>query len=138
MNLEKFKEQHVQILRHVDDLRRLSRGGISDNAPGLAGGVVAMSSLIKLHLAAEELALYPALQRSGNSELAQLGARFQSDMRPIAAAFDAFARRWNTAQAIRADADGFRRAANETLRCLWERMRLENRDFYPKVETTRA
>lgn len=135
MNIDKLKQQHVEILRHVDDLRRLSRAGVADNAQGIAGGVVAMSSLIKLHLAAEELALYPALQRSGNPMLAQLGARFQSDMRPIAAAFDAFARRWNTAQSIRADVDGFRRAANETLRCLWERMRLENRDFYPKVQT---
>lgn len=134
MNIDKLMGQHVEILRQLDDLRRLSRAGIADNAQKLASGVIAMSSLIKLHLAAEERALYPALQRSGTPVLAQLGKRFQADMGPIATAFETFARSWNTPQRIRDDAEGFRRAANDTLRCLWERMRLENRDFYPQVQ----
>ncbi len=134
MNIDKLMGQHVAILHHVDDLRRLSRAGIADNAQKLASGVIAMTSLIKLHLAAEERALYPALQRSGTPALAQLGTRFQTDMGPIVKAFEVFARNWNTAQRIRDDAEGFRRAANDTMRCLWERVRLEDRDFYPQVQ----
>lgn len=137
MNIDKFMSQHVEILRQVDELRRLSRAGVAENAQAIASGVVAMSSLIKLHLATEERALYPALQRSADAALAQLGTRFQADMGPIAVAFESFARRWNTALNVRSDAEGFRRAANETLRCLWERVRLENRDFYPQVQAAK-
>lgn len=135
MDIVKYKQQHVDIHHRIDELRQLCKAGVTENAPAIAGAVVAMSSLIKLHLAAEERALYPALQRSGNAAMAQLGARFQTDMGPIAAAFDAFARRWNTAQRIRDEGEAFRAAANETMRCLWERVRLEDRDFYPKVES---
>lgn len=138
MNIDKLMNDHAEILRQVDSLRSLSRKGIAENATGLAKGVVGMSSLIKLHLAAEERALYPALKRSGDAALAQLGTRFQTDMGPIAVAFGAFAQHWNTAQSIRSDAEGFRRAANETLRCLFERVRLENRDFYPVVQAAQV
>jgi len=138
MNIDKFEQQHLAILRHIDNLRRLSRVGVDENARAIVGEVVAMSSIIKLHLAAEDRALYPALQRSGDAALASLGTRFQTGMAPIVEAFTAFAGRWNTEQRVRADAAGFRAAANETLRCLWERMRDEDRNFYPRVKAAAA
>ena len=47
------------------------------NAAEIAQRIVAMSSTIKLHLAVEDQALYPALQRSGNASLARLGRQYQ-------------------------------------------------------------
>jgi hypothetical protein len=138
MNIDKFEQQHLEILRHIDTLRRYSRIGVSENAKAIAQEVIAMSSVIKLHLAAEDRALYPALKRSGDAMLASLGERFQTGMGPIAEAFTAFAGRWNTEQRVRADAEGFRQAANETLRCLWERMRDEDRNFYARIKAAAA
>jgi hypothetical protein len=134
MNIDKFKHQHTDILRRIATLRDLAHAGVAQNAAAIAEGIVAMSAVIKLHLAVEDQALYPALQRGGDETLARLGQRFQSDMGPIATAFDAFARCWNTAQRLRADEAGFRAAANDVLRRVHERMRREDREFYPRVE----
>ncbi len=98
MNIDKFKHQHLDILRSIDLLRQLTHAGVERNAAEIAQRIVAMSSTIKLHLAVEDQALYPALQRSGNASLARMGRQYQSDMGPIASAYDAFARRWNTAE----------------------------------------
>ena len=103
MNIDKFKHQHLDILRSIDLLRQLTHDGVERNAAEIAQRIVAMSSTIKLHLAVEDQALYPALQRSGNASLARMGRQYQSDMGPIASAYDAFARRWNTAESLRTD-----------------------------------
>ena len=72
MNIDKFKHQHLDILRSIDLLRQLTHAGVERNAAEIAQRIVAMSSTIKLHLAVEDQALYPALQRSGNASLARL------------------------------------------------------------------
>jgi hypothetical protein len=64
----------------------------------------------------EDQVLYLALQADRQSDLARLARHYQSDMVPIAAAYDAFARRWNTSQRVREDAQGFRDDANLVLR----------------------
>jgi len=138
MNIDKFKHQHVDILGNIAALRRLAQAGVAHNATEIARLIVSMSSTIKLHLAVEDQALYPALQRGDDAALARLGQRFQVEMGPIAAAFDQFARRWNTAQRLREDEAGFRAAANDVLRRVHERMRHEDRDFYPRVEAQHA
>ena len=93
-----------------------------------------MSSTIKLHLAVEDQALYPALQRGDNPELARMGQQYQTDMGPIAQAYEAFARRWNRADSVLHDEQAFRDDANRVLRMVHERMQRENRDFYPRIE----
>ena len=138
MNIDKFKHQHADIMSNISALRRLAQAGVAQNAADIARLIVSMSSTIKLHLAVEDQALYPALQRGDDAELARLGQRFQVEMGPIAAAFDQFARRWNTAQRLREDEAAFRAAANDVLRRVHERMRHEDRDFYPRVEAQHA
>lgn len=134
MNIEKYKQTHVDILRRIDALRSLTHAGVALNADALAKGIVDISSVIKLHLSAEDQALYPALSRSGDARLAQLSQRFQTEMGPIAERFNAFAKQWNTAARLRADEAGFRAAANDVLRRVYERMKQEDRDFYPQIE----
>jgi len=138
MNLDRFKHQHVDILQSIATLRRLSHAGVEDNATEIARQIVAMSSTIKLHLAAEDQALYPALQSEGDPALARMGLQYQQEMASIARDYDQFARRWNTAAGVRADGTGFRAEANVVLRRVHERMQRENRDFYPRIEAQEA
>ncbi len=138
MNIDRFKHEHQDILAQIDALRTLSHAGPAQHASAIAQGIVAISSTIRLHLAVEDRMLYPALQSSGDAELARLGARFQHEMGEIAGAFMAFARRWNTAERVAADPGGFRAEANVALRSVYERMRREDRDFYPRVEAGQA
>lgn len=134
MNIDHFKHDHLRILDSISDLRRLSHRGIEENAPDIARAVVAMSSVIKLHLSAEDRMLYPALQASGNERLALLGQQFQQEMESIAASFAGFVRRWNTPARVRTDPEGFRSDANQILKSVHARMQRENRDFYPLIE----
>ncbi len=134
MNIDRFKHEHEDILAQIDALRALSHAGPAQHAAAIAQGVVAMSSTIRLHLAVEDRLLYPALQCSGDAELARLGTRFQHEMGEIAGGYMAFARRWNTRERVAADPEGFRAEANVALRSVYERMRREDRDFYPRIE----
>ncbi|MBX9834941.1 MAG: hemerythrin domain-containing protein [Burkholderiaceae bacterium] len=134
MNIDRFKHEHVDILESIATLRRLTQAGVVGNAVQIAKSVVAMSSLIKLHLAVEDRVLYPALQHGPDAALARMGQRFQQEMGAIASAYMAFARRWNTPEAVRGDEAGFKADANAVLRQVYERMQRENRDFYPRIE----
>lgn len=134
MNIDKFKHQHADIMSNISALRRLAQAGVAQNADDIARLIVSMSSTIKLHLAVEDQALYPALQRGDNPELARMGQQYKTDMGPIAQAYEAFARRWNRADSVLHDEQAFRDDANRVLRMVHERMQSENRDFYPRIE----
>lgn len=133
MDMDRFKRQHHDILAHIAALRDLAHAGVARNAEDIARRIVAMSSLIKLHLAVEDQALYPALQRSRDRRLADMGRQYQQEMASIAAAYGAFAARWNTPRRLALHEEGFRRDANTVLRQVFERMRREDMAFYPRI-----
>ena len=134
MNLDKFKHQHTDILRSIATLRALAHAGVEANASAIAHGIVAMSGTIKLHLAVEDRALYPALQRGTDVDLARMGQRYQQEMGSIARAYEGFSRRWNRPESVRRAERDFRDDANRVLRMVHERMQRENREFYPRIE----
>lgn len=134
MNIDKFKQQHVEILSCISTLRRLSQGGVVNNASEIAQQIIKMSSIIKMHLTIEDKALYPALARSHDAEMVSKGRHFQLEMGTIAQSYEKFAFKWNTAQKLQNDEEGFKSDANVVLRNLHARMVRENTDLYPKVE----
>ena len=136
MNIERFKQQHRDILTRIDTLRTLTHAGISENAGEIATAIVSLSRIITQHLAIEDRILYPMLQTSQNSALAEMGKRYQEEMTHIANPFIAFARQWNTAAALKNDPEGFRSNANTVLKRVYDRMRKEDTEFYPTIETS--
>jgi hemerythrin-like domain-containing protein len=134
MNIENFKRDHLTVMGKVDDLRRLVQAGIGDNAETIAGIVVSMNHTIKLHLAAEDRVLYPAFTRSRNAAAIQVAKKFQVEMGSIAAAYNDFSLNWNTSSKVKADPEGFRKAANQVYKALHDRIRRENRHLYPLAE----
>lgn len=133
MNIDKFKHDHVAILSGIQRLRDLTRVGVSASEE-IATSLVKFSTTIRLHLAAEDKYLYPTLEKTQDPQLVALSRRFENEMADIAHRFMAFARNWNLGSKIEADFDGFRRAANLTLKPVWDRMQQENREFYPRIE----
>ncbi|PJC99560.1 hemerythrin [Janthinobacterium sp. BJB1] len=134
MNIDKFKQQHLAILAAIDDLRQLARAGVASQAAAIAEQIVAMSGLIKLHLAVEQRYLYPAAQACGVATVASLGRRYESEMDGIAGAYLDFAGRWNTPVRLEAEPDAFRSEANTVLHALYQRMRREDHELYPAME----
>lgn len=134
MNIDKFKHQHEKIYDCINSLRHHAAAGIAENARAIASSIVSMSSLVKLHLAVEDTVLYPALKNSGSSTISRKGEQFQSEMKTIADKYQEFARRWNTAENVAHNPEGFRADANRVLKVLHERIRREDREFYPEIE----
>ncbi|OIQ77544.1 hypothetical protein GALL_407600 [mine drainage metagenome] len=135
MNIDKFKRQHVEIIECIAALRQASRAGVIENADEIARLVIAMSSIIKLHLVVEDQILYPALRTGNNAILARMGKKFQDEMGSIASAYMVFAGRWNQAVKVANDPQGFRSDANSVLKMVHARMQKENTTFYPAIET---
>ena len=134
MNIDKFKQEHVAILSAIDQLRELARSGVAMQSQAIAAQIVAMSGLIKLHLAVEQRYLYPAVQASGVAKVARLGLQYENEMQGIAGDYLAFAGRWNTAARLAQEPDAFRSEANTVLHALYQRMRREDTELYPAVE----
>ena len=134
MNIDKFKQEHVAILSAIDQLRALARSGVAQQSQAIAEQIVAMSGLIKLHLAVEQRFLYPAVQACGVARVARLGHQYETEMQGIAGDYLAFAGRWNTAARLAQEPDAFRSEANTVLHALYQRMRREDTELYPAVE----
>eukprot|EP01133_Synstelium_polycarpum_P021111 gene21111-25364_t len=135
MNIDKFKQQHLAILAAIDALRRLARGGVAAQAQAIAAQIIAMSGVIKLHLAVEQRYLYPAAQACGVARVARLGREYENEMHGIAGAYFDFAGRWNTPVRLAAEPEAFRSEANTVLHALYQRMRREDHDLYPAIES---
>lgn len=134
MNIERFKQQHRDILTKINELRVLSRAGTTENATAIAAGVKALGQLVTRHLAIEDRILYPMVQNSADSGLAEMSRRYQEEMGHIATPFIAFTRQYGNAAAVSNDPEGFRAGANTVLRRVYERMQQEDREFYPAIE----
>jgi len=136
MNIQRFKDDHAAIMTSVTHLRELVKSGIEQNAAAIAQAIVAMSSAIKLHLAAEDRALYPALAQSSDPQVAQVGQKFKDEMGGLATAYLEFSRRWNTQHSVASNPEGFRSEANQIFQALHQRIRRENTELYPLAELT--
>jgi hypothetical protein len=134
MDIERFKHDHVTVLTAIKTLRELTQAGIPQNAGAIAKTVVTISSAIKLHLAAENRFLYPALAGSANQRVAEVGKKFQLEMGDIAAAYMEFAGKWNLEGKVATHPEEFRVDANSVFKALHQRIQRENRELYPLAE----
>ncbi|HTV85586.1 MAG TPA: hemerythrin domain-containing protein [Dyella sp.] len=134
MNVDKFKQEHVDLLSAIAQLRQSVQLGVQEHAEAICRQLLAMAGSIKLHLAAEDRVLYPALAQADDPFVAHVGRRFQQDMGGIAEAFAAFIARWNLPAKIAADPAGFKEDANAIFKALHARVQRENRDLYPLAE----
>ncbi|RJF91907.1 hemerythrin domain-containing protein [Noviherbaspirillum saxi] len=134
MNVEKFKKDHNEILALVAELRTITQAGIAKNADAIAQQIRTMSSVIKLHLAAEDRVLYPALAKSQNPAVAKVGERFQQEMGGIAAAYMEFAGKWTIGSKVSSNPEGFKEEANNLFKALHERIQKENQELYPLAD----
>lgn len=138
MDISRFKQQHQDIVDGIDELRKLSHAGIAENAVAIAAKLHTLSNVIIQHLAIEDRLLYPRLARHSNPRLVALGQRFQTEMTDVANPFIHFSRKWQQARAIATAPEEFRADANTVLRRVYERLREEDREFYPIIEASTA
>jgi len=134
MNIDRYRQQHADIMTSVAGLRALVQAGIGAHADDIAQRIIAMSTHIKFHLAAEDAVLYPALQAAPDPAVAALSRRYQDEMAGIAGAYADFARKWRVGTQIAAAPEAFRDEANAVFKALHDRIQKENRELYPAAQ----
>ncbi len=90
--------------------------------------------LLRIHLAQEDLQIYPELAGSPDEKVARLARSYANEMGGLAIELEIFAKHWSCSASIVSHFDEFREAANILLLTLAVRIERENRYLYPLVE----
>lgn len=131
MDINKFKQEHEEIVASVAALRELTHKGVAENAAAIVKQIVAMRALIRSHLAAEEEVLYPAIAGSKDPAISKIGQMYQQEMGGIASAYLKFVERWSIKSKLAGDPSGFKEEANKIFKALHQRIQRENQELYP-------
>jgi hypothetical protein len=90
--------------------------------------------LLRVHLAHEDVELYPVLTASPDPLVARTSQRFVDEMGGLAIDLECFARRWSCSASIADGIEEFRDAAHQLVMALAVRIERENRILYPLAE----
>lgn len=134
-NTDILRDQHGAALAMAQRLLEL----IEDFRPGASGDPILMQlnrlyGIVRVHLAQEDVELYPALLASPDPMVARTARKFVDDMGDLAVDLEWFARHWSSTASIVGNFAEFRHAANELVLRLAVRIDLETRLLYPLAE----
>ena len=90
--------------------------------------------VLRLHLAHEDVELYPALMASTDPKVARTARMFVDELGGLALEIECFARHWSCSASIAGNFQEFREAAEELVLALAARIERENRQLYPLAE----
>ena len=91
--------------------------------------------ILRVHLAHEDVELYPSLMASGDSEVARTAATYFAEMGGLATDLEYFSRHWSCSVSIAGNIDEFRHDLHELVLALAVRIERENRYLYPLAES---
>lgn len=134
MNIIHFKEQHIEILGLIKDMERYCNNGIANHKDDLSRGLMMLRFKVKLHLAAEDKFLYPAIGTQTQPAIDHLSGAMREEMAGISSDFLLFAARWERADSIHTDPDLFHANTTHIIKVLRHRIQHENTEFYPAIE----
>ncbi|MFG6448774.1 hemerythrin domain-containing protein [Roseateles sp. BYS180W] len=130
-----YREQHAEIMDLVGQIQALldpvTLVAQSQQAWQL---LIQLSGKLSIHLAAEDLQLYPQCQRSSHAPLRVLGERFARDMQPISRTFTAYAMKWRGSMSIASNPKGFIADTQQVFSALGERVHQEETVLYVALD----
>ena len=91
--------------------------------------------VMRVHLAHEDVELYPALMASTDPNIARTAEHYVSEMGGLALTLECFARHWSCSASIVNNFEEFSQAANDLVLALAVRIERENRYLYPLAES---
>lgn len=92
--------------------------------------------ILRVHLAYEDVELYPQLMSSPEPNVARTAQAFVNEMGGLASDLECFVRHWSCSASIASNIEEFREGAHELMLALVVRIERENRYLYPLVEAT--
>jgi hypothetical protein len=136
VNTEILRQQHDAALSMADRLIDLA-----DNyKPATPAIPILMQlnrllGLLRVHLAHEDVELYPRLIDSSDPNVARTAANYFAEMGGLATDLEYFSRHWSCSVSIAGNIDEFRHDLHELILALAVRIERENRYLYPLAET---
>jgi hypothetical protein len=128
--LQTLREEHALLVRIAGQLRECIGRPIPPPTVELFAVRRELNATLIAHLKAEDWILYPMLLASDDPQTAATAQGFMDEMGGLAAAFLAYADKWN-ASAIESDWSGYCSESKGIIEALTERITCENRDLYP-------
>jgi hemerythrin-like domain-containing protein len=90
--------------------------------------------LLRIHLAQEDVQLYPQLMASPDQDIARLACAYAREMGGLALELEIFAQHWSCSASIVGNFQEFREEANALLLHLAVRIEREDRYLYPLAD----
>lgn len=132
MHLELYRLQHDQ-LRAL--LAETSQHLVPLDAGACRTSLVRLATVLNVHLALEDRALYPRLVAHDDARIQDIAREFQTRMGNLALDFQAFCERWGRPGAIESDTDEFTLAYCTFSQTLRQRMDKEDMTLYRLVDS---
>ncbi len=93
-----------------------------------------LTGVLRLHFAQEDRQLYPRLMNSDDNQTAITAKKFFDEMGNLGPAYDAYAKKWRSAQAILKAPGEFARQTSDIVAALADRIERENAVLYPLAD----
>lgn len=112
---------------------------VDDYRPGSPAYPILMQfnrlfGVLRVHLAQEDVELYPALAASNDPKVARTAQLYVDEMGDLAANLECFARHWSCSASITSRFDEFHEAVHELMLSLAVRIERENLYLYPLAD----
>jgi hypothetical protein len=138
VNTEILRQQHDAALTMADRLVDL----VDNYDPRSAAIPLLMQlnrlvGILRVHLAHEDVELYPKLMASRDPAVARMAGIYVAEMGGLAIDLECFARHWSCSASIAGNFDEFREGVHELVLTLAARIERENRYLYPLAESDR-
>lgn len=135
IKIDMFRAQHSDALAMADRLIEL----VDHYDPRTAAIPILLQlnrllGLLRVHLAHEDIELYPMLTASRDPHMARVSQRYVDEMGSLANDLEWFARHWPCSASIAANIDEFREGAHQLMLALAVRIERENVQLFPLVE----
>jgi iron-sulfur cluster repair protein YtfE (RIC family) len=129
---ETLRKQHAEFVEAIRKIeaalnpQRLAAGEVRSQLSGLMGK-------LSMHLAMEDNALYPSLEKHADAKVRDIGKKFSSEMAGVKPALEAFARKWSETEMAKNPAE-FCGETKKLFAVLADRIKRENTELYPLLE----
>lgn len=132
VNVDTLKRQHEDVVDIVAGITGLiKKDNIEQDAFDIANKISMLAGKLKIHLNTEDEYMYPSLLNSENTDLRSMAKQYIDEMGEIGKVFVAYKESYNTKTKILKDKDGFKKATEDIVKLLTERIEKENSKLYP-------
>lgn len=131
-NLLRQHKEVVELLKKISVYQNPKQ--VTENALEISKLLAQLSGIIKIHLAAEDKYVYPALSLHQDSQIRNTAQTFADEMGALATVFEAYKMRYFGASKIAENATAFLLESEKVFAVLKERIRKEDLSLYPLLK----